>query len=131
MTTPPDGPAQDVPAGFRVVELSREPVELYKILKFEGLLDSGGQARAAVAAGRVSVNQKIETQKRKKIRSGDTIEFEDHKIFICYSPVFGPEQEPVPAAVATRRKSSSKPQPKSEKAARTSGSGLVPRAKKP
>ena len=40
-----------VPAGYRLVEISREPVELYKILKFEGLAESGGHAKAAVAAG--------------------------------------------------------------------------------
>ncbi len=72
------------PAGFRVVAISREPVELYKILKFEGLAESGGHAKAAVAAGEVSVNGKVELQKRKKIVSGDTIEVADEKISIQF-----------------------------------------------
>lgn len=71
-----------IPAGHRLVEIAREPVELYKILKFEGLADSGGHAKAAVAAGDVWVNGKVELQKRKKILSGDTIEFAGDSIYI-------------------------------------------------
>jgi predicted RNA-binding protein (virulence factor B family)/ribosome-associated protein YbcJ (S4-like RNA binding protein) len=59
---------------LRVVEINREPVELFKILKFEGLSDSGGEAKAAIAEGLVKVNGQVELQKRKKIMSGDTIE---------------------------------------------------------
>jgi len=79
---PPEQPDADVPPGFRVVEISREPVELYKILKFEGVVDSGGQARAVVGAGQVSVNGAVELQKRKKIRSGDRIEFAGDRMFV-------------------------------------------------
>lgn len=58
-----------------LVELNQEPVELYKILKFEGLMPSGAEAKNAIAAGLVLLNGRIETQKRKKIVSGDVIEF--------------------------------------------------------
>ena len=66
------------------MEISREPVELYKILKFEGLAESGGHAEAAIAAGEVHVNGKVELQKRKKIVTGDTIEIADEKISIQF-----------------------------------------------
>ena len=56
----------------RSVELLREPVELYKVLKFEGLVASGGEAKAAIDAGLVFVNDKVEMQKRKKLVNGDT-----------------------------------------------------------
>jgi ribosome-associated protein len=79
------GSDTETPVGFRVVEVSREPVELYKILKFEGLVSSGGEAKVAVASGQVSLNGEIETQKRKKIVSGDTIEFGEDKICIKLS----------------------------------------------
>lgn len=59
----------------QTIELTREPVELYKILKFEGLVASGGEAKHLIAEGFVKVNGKVETQKRKKIVSGDQIEF--------------------------------------------------------
>ena len=82
MTTPAQPSGPDIPAGYRMVEVSKEPVELYKILKFEGLVSNGGQAKAAVAAGQVLVNGVVETQKRKKIMSGDTIEFNADKLCI-------------------------------------------------
>ena len=67
---------------MRDVEITSEPVELYKILKFEGLVSSGGEAKTVVADGRVLVNGEIETRKRKKIVAGDVIEFRDEKIRI-------------------------------------------------
>jgi len=58
-----------------VFEISKEPIELYKILKLENLVASGGEAKFAIAEGLVSVNGKIETRKRKKIIPGDIIAF--------------------------------------------------------
>ncbi|MGD9020867.1 MAG: RNA-binding S4 domain-containing protein [Lysobacterales bacterium] len=60
---------------MRTVEITTEPVELYKVLKFEGLVGSGGEAKQAIAYGEVIVNGQVETRKRKKIFSGDVIEF--------------------------------------------------------
>ena len=59
-----------------IVELNKEPVELCKILKFENLVMSGGEAKSVIAQGMVMVNNKVETRKRKKIYSGDIIEFQ-------------------------------------------------------
>jgi|TARA_B110000881_G_scaffold32873_1_gene25258 ribosome-associated protein len=60
----------------QVVELIKQPIDLFKILKFEGLVASGGEAKAAIADGLVTLNAAVETQKRKKIVSGDIIEFD-------------------------------------------------------
>lgn len=57
------------------IKISKEPVELFKILKFENILSSGGEAKFAIAEGQVLLNGAVETQKRKKIMSGDVIEF--------------------------------------------------------
>ncbi len=57
-----------------LTELESEFVELYKILKFEGIAESGGAAKQAIADGLVSVNGEIETRKSKKICPGDQIE---------------------------------------------------------
>ena len=67
---------------MKTVEITKEPVELYKILKFEGLVASGGEAKLAVAEGHVRVNGDIETRKRRKIVSGDVIEFGEEKFKI-------------------------------------------------
>lgn len=67
---------------MREVIVTKEPVELYKILKFEGMVGSGGEAKAAVAEGQVQVNGKVETQKRKQIMSGDVITFGTEQVVI-------------------------------------------------
>jgi ribosome-associated protein len=82
MTEPTNHADKIVQSDLRIVEISREPVELFKILKFEGMVASGGQAKAVVAAGQVLVNGKVETRKGKKIVTGDTIEFNNEKIGI-------------------------------------------------
>ena len=56
------------------VLINEEPVELFKILKFEGIASSGAEAKDAIASGIVLVNGIIEKQKRKKMLAGDTIE---------------------------------------------------------
>ncbi|MEH6589019.1 MAG: RNA-binding S4 domain-containing protein [Halioglobus sp.] len=65
---------------MRRVEINKEPVELYKILKFEGLVTTGGEAKLLIADGQVSVNGEIETRKRRKIVDGDTIKFGEEKM---------------------------------------------------
>jgi ribosome-associated protein len=68
----------------REVEILKEPVELYKILKFESMVASGGEAKFVIAEGMVTVNGEIETRKRKKIIAGDIIEFGDEKILMTF-----------------------------------------------
>jgi len=63
-----------------IAELEEEFVELYKILKFEGLVDSGGMAKQIIADGQVIVNGLVETRKRKKISAGDKIEYSGQSI---------------------------------------------------
>ena len=58
----------------RDVLVTREPVELYKVLKFEGLANSGGEAKGLVDEGRVSVNGAVETRRRRKLVDGDAVE---------------------------------------------------------
>ena len=82
-----------------VVELQRHPIDLYKILKFEGMVGSGGEAKAAIASGNVIVNDVVETQKRKKIVSGDTIRFDD-KLYRMHCDA---ELEPVQALTEEER----------------------------
>ncbi len=67
---------------MREFEILEEPIELYKILKFENLVNSGGEAKFVISEGLVKVNGKIETRKRKKIFSGDVVEFGEEKICV-------------------------------------------------
>lgn len=45
------------------VLINEEPVELFKILKFEGIASSGAEAKDVIAAGTVLVNGKVEKKK--------------------------------------------------------------------
>lgn len=67
---------------MRTVEITREPVELCKILKFEGLVSTGGEAKLLIGDGQVAVNGAVETRKRRKILDGDTIEFRGEKLLV-------------------------------------------------
>ena len=60
---------------MREIEISEAPIELYKILKFVNMVNSGGEAKYVISEGQVIVNGKVETRKRKKIFSGDVVEF--------------------------------------------------------
>lgn len=64
------------------VKINGEFVELYKVLKFEGLTQSGGQAKSVIANGEVTVNGQIETRKRKKLVAGDIIKFDQQELRI-------------------------------------------------
>ena len=67
---------------MRTVEITRQPVELFKILKFEGMVTTGGEAKLVIADGQVSVNGEIETRKRRKILDGDVIVFANESLQI-------------------------------------------------
>ncbi len=67
---------------MQTVSLTKEPVELYKILKFEGLVATGGEAKLLIGDGQVAVNGTPETRKRRKIVGGDVITFGDSTLLI-------------------------------------------------
>ena len=67
------------------MEIHSEPIELYKLLKFEGLASSGGEAKLVISDGLVRLNGAVETQKRKKILAGDIVEFAGEQIRIVVS----------------------------------------------
>lgn len=63
-------------------ELKDEYIELNKLLKFTGVCDTGGDAKMSIEQGLVKYNNQVETQKRKKVRKGDTIQFQQYQIEI-------------------------------------------------
>ena len=54
-----------------------ENIELFKLIKVLDLVDSGAEAKLIVSEGHVIRNGEIETRKRAKIVSGDTIKIAD------------------------------------------------------
>jgi ribosome-associated protein len=59
-----------------------EFIELNSLLKVIGLCDSGGRAKAVIAEGLVTVDGNVELRKRCKIRKGQIVEYEGHKIIV-------------------------------------------------
>lgn len=62
----------------RTVTIREEPVELFKLLKMENLVCSGGEAKFVIAEGMVRVNEEVEVRKRRKIYGGDKVLFQDY-----------------------------------------------------
>jgi ribosome-associated protein len=57
----------------RDVEIRGEMIRLGQLLKLAGLADSGGEARALVADGAVTVNGAVETRRGRQLHPGDVI----------------------------------------------------------
>ncbi|MEI6348618.1 MAG: RNA-binding S4 domain-containing protein [Bacteroidota bacterium] len=57
-------------------------IELNKLLKILNFVESGGEANYVISEGLVIVNSLVETQKRKKLRVGDVVVFENQKIIL-------------------------------------------------
>jgi ribosome-associated protein len=55
-------------------------IALDKLLKLMRIVGSGGEAHALTQDGMVQLNGEVETQKRKKIQSGDRVEFNGETI---------------------------------------------------
>ncbi len=58
-------------------KLTKEFIELNKLLKFENVISSGAEAGMVISDGLVSVNGDVETRKRRKLRAGDHVVFEN------------------------------------------------------
>ena len=55
----------------RQVKISTEFIKLEALLKFEGLAETGGDAKERIQAGEVTVNGETCTMRGKKLRPGD------------------------------------------------------------
>lgn len=51
----------------------KEYITLVNLLKYEGLISTGGEIKNLIANKEIKYNQKIETRKKKKVYSGDEI----------------------------------------------------------
>ena len=51
---------------MREIKISNEPIELYKILKLENMVDSGGEAKHVISEGSSYSKWKGRNKKKKK-----------------------------------------------------------------
>jgi ribosome-associated protein YbcJ (S4-like RNA binding protein) len=57
----------------RDVEIRGEMIRLGQLLKLAGLADSGGEARALVEDGAVTVNGEVERRRGRQLHPGDVV----------------------------------------------------------
>jgi ribosome-associated protein len=62
--------------------LNGDFIELYKLLKFIQLAESGGEAKMMVEEGLVKLNGETEYRKRAKVKPGDVVEAEGYQIVV-------------------------------------------------
>lgn len=60
----------------------REFIELNKLLKILGWVESGGQANMFITEGDVYVNDEQEFRKRRKLKKGDVVSFNGQRVTI-------------------------------------------------
>ncbi|MCQ4021963.1 RNA-binding S4 domain-containing protein [Ruminococcus sp. zg-924] len=59
------------------IYIDDEYIKLDSLLKFGGIAETGGQAKLLVQDGLVKLNGEVCTQRGKKIKDGDNVQFED------------------------------------------------------
>ena len=64
------------------IESTTEYIKLDALLKFAALVGTGGEAKYVITEGMVKVNGEVCTQRGKKIRAGDTVEFADNVLTV-------------------------------------------------
>ena len=57
------------------IEIKTEYIKLDALLKFAAAVGTGGEAKQVIADGLVKVNGETCTQRGKKLRAGDRVEF--------------------------------------------------------
>lgn len=63
-------------------QLKTEFIELDNLLKALNLAASGAEARQCIQSGLTKVNGQAETRVRRKLRAGDSVEFDQQRINI-------------------------------------------------
>ena len=58
---------------MREIQIRGETIRLGQLLKVAGIADSGGEAKALIADGQVSVNGEVETRRGRQLHAGDEL----------------------------------------------------------
>lgn len=64
------------------IKIQTEFIKLEQSLKFANVVSSGGLAKELIQNGEVKVNGEVETRRGKKLRHGDTVEYNGEKFII-------------------------------------------------
>ena len=64
------------------VKISTEFIKLEALLKFAGVVETGGEGKVLIQAGGIYVNGEVCTMRGKKIRPGDSVTLGDVKLTV-------------------------------------------------
>lgn len=62
------------------IKIHTEYIKLDDLLKFSGLVVTGGQAKAVILEGMVKVDGEVCLMRGKKLRGGEIVEFEGNQV---------------------------------------------------
>ena len=66
-----------------IIKINEEFIRLDNLLKFAGIAPTGGQAKYLIQNGEILVNGEVCTMRGKKMRAGDTAQFEQRVIEVA------------------------------------------------
>ncbi len=69
-------------ANTRDIAIRGDQIELAQLLKFGGLVDTGGEAKQVIGAGQVELNGTVETQRGKKVVPGDRVSYNGQTLLV-------------------------------------------------
>ena len=66
----------------KTVSITTEFIKLEALLKLANLVGTGGEAKMLIQDGQASVNGEVCTMRGKKLRPGDTVQFQSQEILV-------------------------------------------------
>ena len=69
---------------MKTIPITTEFIKLQDLLKFASLVSTGGEAKIVILDEEVAVNGEVCTQRGKKIRPGDNVEFRGEVLTVSY-----------------------------------------------
>lgn len=70
---------------MRTIAITTEFIKLQDLLKLGNLVETGGEAKERIQAGEARVNGEVCTQRGRKIRPGDRVEFDRLELTVSYA----------------------------------------------
>lgn len=67
---------------METITINEEFIRLDNLMKFSGMCNSGGRAKYLIQNGEVKLNGEVCTMRGKKLRPGDTIEYQNRTITV-------------------------------------------------
>lgn len=65
-----------------IIKINEEFIRLDNLIKFGGIAPTGGQAKYMIQSGMIKVNGEVCTMRGKKMRPGDTAQYNDKTIMV-------------------------------------------------